>query len=101
MAECSYCGLEMTAADGCIETPIAIDGQSYDPNRYGSERGWGRIARRCHDCGVLPGRVHHHGCDVERCPCCSGQSISCDCLWAGEEHLSEDWVEAMEDHFLL
>ena len=79
--------------------PIVIEGDSYHPVRYGSEWGLKGIKHRCHDCYVLPGQVHHHGCDVERCPACGGQSISCDCLWAGEEHLSETWVDDMGDRF--
>jgi hypothetical protein len=38
----------------------------------------------CHDCGVRPGQLHHPGCDLERCPRCGGQAISCACPQAGE-----------------
>lgn len=88
MAECNYCGLEMLEADGCVDDPIVIDGNSFDPIRYGEEFYEWDQSRRCHDCNALPGEVHHHGCDVEECPSCGEQSISCGCVWAGEE--SED-----------
>jgi hypothetical protein len=101
MAVCNYCDQEMTTADGCAVQPIVIQGQSYPPVRYGSEWGLKGIRHRCHDCGVVPGSVHHHGCDVERCPDCGDQSISCGCLWAGEEHLAEDWVDEMEEPLWL
>lgn len=96
MALCGNCGQEMTTADGCVATRIVIEGESYQPIRYGSEPGLKSIRRRCHDCNMLLGRVHHPGCDMERCPACEGQSISCGCLWAGEEHLAEDWAEEMD-----
>jgi hypothetical protein len=49
----------------------------------------------CPDCAVKPGEEHIPGCDVERCPNCGRQAISCGCpdeefekwpkiLWTGE-----------------
>ncbi len=33
----------------------------------------------CHDCGAKEGEIHMWGCDMEECPFCGGQLISCDC----------------------
>jgi len=35
--------------------------------------------RTCGDCGVAAGQYHHSGCDLEICPRCRGQAISCNC----------------------
>ena len=48
--------------------------------RYGDERSdWHAETIPCHDCGVLKGDFHVPSCDVEECPVCCGQLISCDC----------------------
>jgi hypothetical protein len=35
----------------------------------------------CPDCGVREGHLHELGCDMESCPFCGAQLISCDCLY--------------------
>jgi hypothetical protein len=48
--------------------------------RYGDEvQDWSAAEIDCHDCGVSKGQFHLSGCDVEQCPKCKGQLITCDC----------------------
>jgi hypothetical protein len=62
-------------------THYEIGGRQLPRIRYGDEADdWGADHRPCHDCGVIKGQYHvGQSCDVERCPSCGGQVISCDC----------------------
>lgn len=69
-------------------------------------------AKTCHDCGCQEGDLHGLGCDMESCPFCGGQLISCDCVydqlgidagpgtWAFEHGLTEEqekqWLALLE-----
>ena len=80
-ALCRMCGEDMHAAVTCKELPVeTIDGPMA-PVPYGSEaEDWGAASGApCHDCNVRPGGFHHPGCDVESCPRCGGQLLTCDC----------------------
>lgn len=73
-----------------------IRGKKYKRVKYGYEE-WGEIVSKadnelfdwvkltkenpCHDCFVKRGYYHVSGCDVEICPKCKCQLISCDCKW--------------------
>ena len=63
-----------------------IGGHQYARVRHGREGGGQsnevnerNAPRACGDCAVLPGELHVPGCDLECCPVCRGQVISCGC----------------------
>lgn len=83
MAICKWCDQEMLDRVSCtgnnvVEFPDGIELPSipYEPS-YKSDG--------CHDCYTPVGGMHHPGCDMERCPRCSGQLISCGCLDEDED----------------
>jgi hypothetical protein len=62
------------------ETLVAIEGRLYFRVCYGDEKeDWGADEQPCGDCGVEKRQVHVAGCDIERCPACNSQAISCAC----------------------
>ena len=84
---CEACGENMVEAVSCsanesVETPTG------ELHLRSPHMGPGR----CHDCGVEPGGLHHLGCDVERCPKCTGQMICCGCFPSRLEW----WIEPGE-----
>jgi hypothetical protein len=68
------------------ETDVTLaDGRVLPRVRYGDEPDdWGADRHPCRDCRAVKGQYHVPGCEVERCPGCSGQFASCDCEY-GEE----------------
>lgn len=75
-AKCNVCDQEMKS-DDCTENREVeyADGTKLPSSTYHFSEPTGR----CHDCNIKHGNYHHPGCDVERCPRCKGQIISCDC----------------------
>jgi hypothetical protein len=96
MAKCDICNREMMSADSCTATSFVKAGISYMPIPYGFETRFGEDYtstmpddKRCHDCNVLKGRIHHPGCDMEECPLCHHQLIGCACNWEELDYFGE------------
>jgi hypothetical protein len=89
MAICDWCNREMTTARSCTVADLHLDGVSVPMVPWGREPGW-RATSRCHDCGVLPRQLHHLGCDVQRCPLCGDQMMSCECRFDEDGSDEED-----------
>jgi hypothetical protein len=64
---------------------VWLNGKPYPRFRYGEEPMWKHSEygdfpdRPCGDCSCLPGQYHGSYCDIEQCPRCEGQFLSCDC----------------------
>lgn len=80
--KCQWCEQEMMVSCSCtaneeVEYPdgTKLPSIPFDlPDR-----------QKCHDCNTPQGGKHHPGCDMESCPKCGGQLISCGCLDPKEE----------------
>jgi len=77
---CNYCKEDMSIVDNCKWAEI--NGVEYPNNEKlpASTYHFDEQSGRCHDCNIKHGNYHHPGCDVERCPKCKDQLISCGCL---------------------
>lgn len=66
-----------------------LHGKFYRRIKYGNEKPEDEIygildleehaKHPCHDCAAIKDQYHCYGCDVEQCPRCRGQFISCNC----------------------
>lgn len=90
MAKCNACGKEMQIAKGCAFKYVKTkDGRFFERHKVGDE-GLYEEGQRCGDCGALFGFYHHIGCDLERCPVCGMQLLSCSCDIRFTKHREKD-----------
>lgn len=81
--------------ESLLEKTLVSRGKRYRRLKYGEDKwddigdgmngvDWDKFTSEnpCHDCFVKKGHYHIPGCDVERCPKCKGQLISCDCKFS-------------------
>lgn len=78
MAKCSLCHQDMLITDGCSLKTLTLNGIKHLRYIVG-EKDYLQEGNRCGDCGAKYGSFHHLGCDIEQCPVCNNQLISCDC----------------------
>lgn len=80
MAICKWCKQEMNSGVSCTGNTVKFpDGEEIEPIPYSPDYD----SERCHDCYTPRGGIHHPGCDMEQCPRCGGQLISCSCWDSG------------------
>jgi hypothetical protein len=91
MVKCDCCKKEMLKTNSCSLKfrCIKINGKIFIRNTSEYD-----FNERCHDCNIINkiGNIHHFGCDVERCPKCKRQLISCDCK-KQEIGINEYWYK--------
>jgi len=69
---CRGCELPMEDGTGCTVRAYSIADQEYARVPFSG-------FLPCHDCGVTRDQLHHLSCDVEECPRCQRQALSCGC----------------------
>ena len=94
MAMCTWCHQEMRTARTCTVGVFHVAGRPITMVAFGREQ-WRPKPSRCGDCGVARDGWHHPGCDLQECPVCAGQMLSCGCRF--DEDAPEDDDDSFPD----
>lgn len=78
MVKCEDCQEEMRDKH---TTTCTIGKIKIKEKFYNRDSSYFDVNKRCHDCNIenIEGNFHHFRCDMERCPKCKGQLITCGC----------------------
>jgi hypothetical protein len=97
MAMCEWCEQERTVARSCSVEALHRSGEPIGMIPWGREfPRWSSASTRCGDCGVGTGGFHHPGCDIQQCPLCRGQMLSCGCRFDEDRPEEDDDVVEIE-----
>ena len=94
---CAWCHGEMATAISCVVDAYHLNGRRVGMIAFGDEPGPRTSGDRCGDCGVVRGGWHHPGCDLQRCPTCRGQLLSCGCEFDEDDDEFDD--DEFDDEF--
>jgi hypothetical protein len=93
-----YSGIEISKmyaieiAESQLFTSFKVQGIEYKRIKFGDEQSQDAVYNQTHcgDCAVKKGYFHALGCDLEICPKCGGQAITCSCNLCDEFNNEED-----------
>jgi hypothetical protein len=94
MAVCQDCKQEMRTSPGCTVDALIIHRERFDRDRIRRPIG---PADRCGDCGAQKGGFHHLGCDMEPCPRCRRQLLSCGCPDVPDDDDAQSLIAVIDD----